>query len=77
VAQFAWNELVDLWRAEECVRFVGHYIRTAKNSLVVDHHAKLGFSAIVSDGRETFGELRVEQRVSRLKHLIERDEYIA
>jgi FkbH-like protein len=77
VEQFARNELVDLCRAEGCDRLLGTYIPTAKNSLVVDHYAKLGFSTAGSDGAETFWELRVEGAASPLKHFIEREESIA
>jgi FkbH-like protein len=77
VEQFARNELVDLCRAEGCVRLLGTYIPTAKNSLVVDHYAKLGFSPAGADGAETFWELPVEGAASPLKHFIERDESIA
>jgi FkbH-like protein len=77
VEQFARNELVDLCRAEGCVRLLGTYIPTAKNSLVVDHYAKLGFSPAGSDGAETFWELPVEGAASPLQHFIERDESIA
>ncbi|HXY34985.1 MAG TPA: HAD-IIIC family phosphatase [Planctomycetaceae bacterium] len=76
VEQFARNEVVDLCRSEGCSRLLGTYIPTAKNSLVVDHYAKLGFSPAGSDGATTFWELRVEGNVP-LKHFIERDESIA
>jgi FkbH-like protein len=76
VEQFARNELVELCRAEGCSRLLGTYIPTAKNSLVVDHYAKLGFSAAGSDGGETFWQLPVEQ-ASALAHYIEKDESLA
>jgi FkbH-like protein len=77
VEQFARNELVNLCRAEGCVRVLGTYIPTAKNSLVVDHYAKLGFSPAGSDGAATFWELRVDESTSPLKHFIERDAPLA
>lgn len=73
VEQFARNELVDLCRAAGCRRLLGTYIPTAKNGLVVDHYAKLGFSPAGSDGASTFWELDVES-VPALPHFIERDE---
>jgi FkbH-like protein len=77
VEQFARNELVDLCRAEDSVRLLGTYIPTAKNSLVVDHYAKLGFSPAGSDGAETFWELRVDASATPLTHSIERDAPLA
>jgi FkbH-like protein len=77
VEQFARNELVDLCRVEDSVRLLGTYIPTAKNSLVVDHYAKLGFSPAGSDGAETFWELRVDASATPLTHSIERDAPLA
>jgi FkbH-like protein len=77
VEQFARNELVDLCRAEGCVRLLGTYIPTAKNSLVVEHYEKLGFSPAGSDGAETFWELRVDAAATPLAHFIERDASLA
>jgi FkbH-like protein len=76
VEQFARNELVDLCRAAGCVRLLGTYIPTAKNSLVVDHYAKLGFSPAGSDGAETFWELPVDGSAP-IAHFIERDKILA
>jgi predicted enzyme involved in methoxymalonyl-ACP biosynthesis len=61
VEQFARNELVDLCRAEGCVRLLGTYLSTAKSSPAVNHCAKLGFSPAGSDGAATFWELPAEQ----------------
>jgi FkbH-like protein len=77
VEQFARNELVDLCRAEGCGQVLGTYTPTAKNSLVVDHYAKLGFSPAGSDGAETFWELRVDASATPLTHFIERDASLA
>ena len=73
VEQFARNELVDLCRAAGCNRLLGTYIPTAKNGLVADHYAKLGFSPAGSDGASTFWELDVAA-AAPLPHFIERDE---
>jgi FkbH-like protein len=77
VEQFARNELVDVCRALGCVRLVGTYIPSAKNSLVIDHYAKLGFSPAGSDGAETFWELRVDAAATPLTHFIERNASLA
>ena len=77
VEQFARNELVDLCRAEGCVRLLGTYLPTAKNSLVVDHFAKLGFSAAGSDGAATFWELSADAAATPLPHFIQRDACLA
>jgi len=77
VEQFARNELVDLCRAEGCVRLLGTYLPTAKNSLVVDHYAKLGFSPAGSDGAATFWELPADAAATPLPHFIERDASLA
>jgi len=77
VEQFARNELVDLCRAEGCVRLLGTYLPTAKNSLVVDHYAKLGFSPAGSDGAATFWELPADTTATPLPHFIERDAFLA
>jgi FkbH-like protein len=76
VEQFARNELVDLCRGARCVRLLGTYIPTAKNSLVVDHYTKLGFSPVGSNGAETNWELKVDG-IAPLTHFIERDQSIA
>jgi FkbH-like protein len=77
VEQFARNELVDLCRAEGCVRLLGTYLPTAKNSLVVDHFAKLGFSPAGSDGAATFWELSADAAATPLPHFIQRDASLA
>jgi FkbH-like protein len=77
VEQFTRNELVDLCRREGCVRLLGTYIPTAKNALVVDHYAKLGFVPAGTDGEQTFWELPVEGATPPLRHFIEREESIA
>jgi predicted enzyme involved in methoxymalonyl-ACP biosynthesis len=56
---------------------LGTYIPTAKNSLVVEHYEKLGFSPAGSDGAETFWELRVDAAATPLAHFIERDASLA
>jgi FkbH-like protein len=73
VEQFARNELVELCRAADCRRLTGTYIPSAKNSLVVDHYAKLGFVPAGSEGGQTFWELPVDG-TSPLPHFIEREE---
>jgi FkbH-like protein len=73
VEQFARNELVDLCRAEKCERLIGSYIPTAKNGLVLNHYAGLGFSPTGADGERTFWALPVDNGVSSLTHFIERD----
>jgi FkbH-like protein len=54
VEQFARDELVRLGRATGCTRVVGTYIPTAKNGMVKDHYARLGFQAEGVDGEQTF-----------------------
>lgn len=44
VEQVARNALVDAARAHGCSKIVGEFIPTAKNGLVRDHFAKLGFA---------------------------------
>jgi FkbH-like protein len=77
VEQFARNELVDLCQSAGCSRLLGTYIPTAKNSLVAEHYAKLGFSPAGSDGPETFWELRVDGAATPLTHFIEKDDSLA
>jgi FkbH-like protein len=73
VEQFARNELVDLCRAENSERLLGTYVPTAKNGLVLNHYAGLGFSSAGVDGEKTFWALSVDNNLSSLNHFIERD----
>jgi FkbH-like protein len=73
VEQFARNELVALARRERCAWIRGTYIPTAKNGLVVDHYAGLGFEPEGSDNGQTFWHLDVTGDVAPLPHFIERE----
>ncbi len=44
-------------RALGATRLVGRYRRTAKNAMVADHYARLGFSALAPDGEDALYEL--------------------
>ena len=69
--------LDQLCRAEGCVRILGTYLPTARNSLVVNHYVKLGFSPAGSDGAATFWELPADAAATPLPHFIERDAFLA
>ncbi len=71
VEQCARNELVALARREGCRRILGTYIPTAKNALVKDHYAKLGFTPAGADGETTFWSLEVGGEISPLTHHIQ------
>jgi FkbH-like protein len=73
VEQFARNELVELARKEGCDRIVGTYIPTAKNALVKDHFASLGFEPLGAEGEQTSWSLSIHDLVEPLAHYIERD----
>jgi FkbH-like protein len=73
VEHFARNELVDRARGEGVSRLRGTYIPTAKNGMVKDHFARLGFAEAGADGDCTFWELRVDPSPSPLGHFIERE----
>jgi FkbH-like protein len=73
VEQFARNELVELCAAAGCARLLGTFIPTAKNGLVIDHYAKLGFAPGCPDGEQTFWELPIDGAVTPLPHFIEKE----
>jgi FkbH-like protein len=73
VEQFARNELVELARNEGCAGILGTYIPTAKNALVKDHFAGLGFETAGADGDETFWSLPLATVGQSHPHFIERD----
>ena len=54
VEQFAQNELVRAVHAEGLAKIVGTYIPTAKNGMVKDLFARLGFEPAGADGDHTF-----------------------
>jgi FkbH-like protein len=60
VEQFVRNELVRLARHAGCVRVLGTYIPTAKNSMVKNIFGSLGFTAAGADGEVTFWSLNIE-----------------
>ena len=49
--------VVEQARALGATRLVGRYRRTAKNAMVADHYAKLGFKALAPDGEDALYEL--------------------
>jgi FkbH-like protein len=62
VEQFLMNHLCEFARGRGLVALRGEYIPTAKNGLVRDHYASLGFTELGSDdsGRTTW-EYRVDE----------------
>ncbi len=49
------------------------YIPTAKNGMVKDHYARLGFEPAGADGDQTFWSLEIEKDLEPLPHHIQRD----
>ena len=72
VEQFVRNELVTLARAAGCDVLQGIYLPTAKNGLVKDHFAGLGFEPDGVDGEQTLWSLRVTA-APPLPHHIQRE----
>jgi FkbH-like protein len=73
VEHFARNELVRLARAQGCTHLLGTYAPTAKNAMVKDHYASLGFKPAGVDGDQTYWELEVDGEVHPLPHHIEQE----
>ena len=71
--QFARNEVVAMARREGCTSILGSFIPTAKNSMVKEHYAKLGFAPAGVDGNQTFWSLQVSDAVSPLPTYIQRE----
>jgi FkbH-like protein len=73
VEYFTRNQLVELARQEGCNQILGTYIPTAKNGMVQDHFAKLGFAAAGSDGAQSFWSLGIDAAIEPLPHFIARE----
>ena len=73
VEHFARNELVRLARQVECPMILGTFIPTAKNGMVQDHYARLGFEQAGTDGDCTMWSLPVHPDLQPLCHFIERE----
>ena len=73
VEHFARNELVRLARKVGCAVILGTYIPTAKNGMVKDHYARLGFEQAGTDGDCTMWSLPVHPDLQPLCHFIERE----
>jgi len=71
VEHFTRNALVDLAREEGCRTILGMYIPSAKNGMVLDHFARLGFTAAGAEGDQTFWSLGVDPALEPLPHFIE------
>jgi FkbH-like protein len=72
VEQFTRNEIVALAQREGCLHILGTYIPTAKNGLVKDHYASLGFQPDGGEGEQSFWSLPIEG-LQPLAHFIERE----
>jgi FkbH-like protein len=73
VEHLARNEIVRLAREAGCPTIVGTYIPTAKNGMVRDHYARLGFERAGQDGDCTMWSLAVHPDLQPLSHFIERE----
>ncbi len=73
VEHFCRNEIVDLARREGCAEIRGTYIPTAKNGMVANHFAGLGFERAGTDGNQTFWSLRIDDDLAPLANLIQRE----
>jgi FkbH-like protein len=73
VEQLARNELVDLSQRLGCAWIRGTYLPSAKNALVANHYAELGFEPAGADDGMTFWRLRVASDVPPLSHFIQRE----
>jgi FkbH-like protein len=71
VEQFARNALVELARREGIGRLEGVYIPTARNGMVAQHYAGLGFAPAGTDDGQTFWTLGVVPDLPALPHHIE------
>jgi FkbH-like protein len=71
--RFTRNELVELANKEGCGWIRGTYIPTAKNALVANHYADLGFEPAGADERQTFWRLGIAKDVPALSHFIQRE----
>jgi FkbH-like protein len=72
VEQFARNELVELARRQGCATVTGTYIPTAKNGLVKNLLADLGFELAGQDSDRTYWRFQVD-RAAPMPHFIERE----
>jgi FkbH-like protein len=73
------NEMVRLARTRNCTRVIGHYIPSAKNSMVRDLYPKMGFTQLREgpDGVQIY-ELDVNQCETRLTKInVKRETYAA
>lgn len=73
VEQFARNELIDLSNREGCAWLCGTYLPTAKNALVANHYAQLGFEPAGADNGQTFWRLGIAGGVAARSHFIQRE----
>ena len=68
--QATLNLLVDGARALGAETLLGRYRPTAKNGMVSEHYARLGFEAVAPEGNETLWRLDLA-RCAPLPHHIE------
>jgi FkbH-like protein len=73
VENFCRNEIVELARREACAEIQGTYIPTAKNGMVANHFAGLGFEQTGASGDQTFWSLRIDDDLAPLANLIHRE----
>jgi len=71
VEQFAYNQIVRLARSVGASRIRGTYIPTAKNSMVQNHYADLGFEPDGVDGQSTYWLLELRESLTPLATHIE------
>ena len=61
--------LAERARAQGASRLRGRYLPTAKNGMVADHYARLGFAPCGADGEATLWELTLTDYVARCRHI--------
>jgi FkbH-like protein len=69
VEQLLLNDVIEAARARGLARVTGQYLPTAKNVLVKDHYAALGFALASDDGGATSWELDVGAWVPLSHHI--------